>query len=164
MDANVPPGTVIGLFEEPDDEGCIVDYGIDDANLQACPTPPPSDLYPFVARTRCQRCRIHLGRRRRRRRDLTSIMVLFVCLLVGILRGGGHVSRVPQQQWFQSPTRSKANQDAPITPASRKGCAAGPDTCFLAGALFDPLAFCDCMHARLFIGDAARRVSCRTCF
>lgn len=34
MDANVPTGTVIGLFEEPDDEGCIVDYGIDDANLQ----------------------------------------------------------------------------------------------------------------------------------
>eukprot|EP00903_Cladosiphon_okamuranus_P010382 g9821.t1 len=34
LDANVPTGTVIGLFEEPDDEGCIVDYGIDDANLQ----------------------------------------------------------------------------------------------------------------------------------
>ncbi len=30
----MPTGTVIGLFEEPDDEGCIVDYGIDDANLQ----------------------------------------------------------------------------------------------------------------------------------
>lgn len=37
LDANVPTGTVIGLFEEPDDEGCIVDYGIDDANLQVCP-------------------------------------------------------------------------------------------------------------------------------
>lgn len=34
LDANVPTGTVIGLFEEPDDEGCIVDYGIDDANIQ----------------------------------------------------------------------------------------------------------------------------------
>lgn len=34
LDANVPTGTVIGLFEEPDDEGCIVDYGIDDADLQ----------------------------------------------------------------------------------------------------------------------------------
>lgn len=44
LDANVPTGTVIGLFEEPDDEGCIVDYGIDDANLQVCwlPVPPPS--------------------------------------------------------------------------------------------------------------------------
>lgn len=37
LDANVPTGTVIGLFEEPDDEGCIVDYGIDDANLQVTP-------------------------------------------------------------------------------------------------------------------------------
>ncbi|CAM9683217.1 unnamed protein product [Ectocarpus sp. 6 AP-2014] len=34
LDANVPTGTVIGLFEEPDDEGCIVDYSIDDASLQ----------------------------------------------------------------------------------------------------------------------------------
>ncbi|CAM9494186.1 unnamed protein product, partial [Ectocarpus sp. 13 AM-2016] len=34
LDANVPTGTVIGLFEEPDDEGCIVDYNIDDASLQ----------------------------------------------------------------------------------------------------------------------------------
>lgn len=25
---------MIGLFEEPDDEGCIVDYSIDDASLQ----------------------------------------------------------------------------------------------------------------------------------
>lgn len=34
LDAAVPTGTVIGLFDDADEDGCLVDYGIDDADVQ----------------------------------------------------------------------------------------------------------------------------------
>ena len=34
LDAAVPTGTVIGLFDDGDGEGCLLDYSIDDAALQ----------------------------------------------------------------------------------------------------------------------------------
>lgn len=34
LDACVPTGTVIGLFDDGDGEGCLLDYSIDDAALQ----------------------------------------------------------------------------------------------------------------------------------
>lgn len=34
LDAAVPTGTVIGLFDDADKDGCIVDYSIDDEDVQ----------------------------------------------------------------------------------------------------------------------------------
>lgn len=34
LDAGVPTGTVIGLFDDADEDGCILDYDITDAKTQ----------------------------------------------------------------------------------------------------------------------------------
>lgn len=81
MDANVPTGTVIGLFEEPDDEGCIVDYGIDDANLQVCPPTPRkvSMAFSFFRQRRQQQ------RGQRHEHGLKALLI-DVCYGIGSLR------------------------------------------------------------------------------
>lgn len=34
LDAAMPTGTVIGVFDDADPDGCIVDYDIDEASMQ----------------------------------------------------------------------------------------------------------------------------------